>query len=482
MVRISQALLYGTLAVCITAMIAFAGGWRMATTLSNTSTIGIINPDASEESVSPNTDSAAVSQASEQRSLSEARTTDKPIDPSADSATAEEIEQYFAVYWEVWDLVEREFYRTEPLERQQMVYDSIRGMLHALGDEYTSFEEPKAAARTRESMRGSFEGIGALLNIQEGELVIVRPLRKSPAIQAGIQSEDVIVAIDGEDVAALMEGLSDEEALERLVQKIRGPQGSTVVLTIRRAGEPEPFDIEIVRDHVPLISVNAQMIDTVAHIQITEFRDSTPGELEEELRVLMANNPTGIVLDLRNNPGGIVDSSLRVLGYFYKGVGLYEDNSTGDSKELYAIEAPQDVQVFDVPMVVLINDRSASAAEIVAGALRERRPNTTLLGTTSFGKGSVQNVHRLSDNSSVRITIAQWFTPDRKQIHKEGITPDHVVGYTQDAAYAMPCIGDMIPPEGEESCNDSQLSWGIRFLSQGEIPPTPTPEPTVVQE
>jgi carboxyl-terminal processing protease len=447
MVRKTQAFLIGFLLMCLTAMIAFVAGWRASQAFTQEALSGVIRAEDFRR-------------------------------PGQGDANSPERPSQFALFWDVWDLVDEEFYHKEPLDHKQMTYGAIKGMLQSLGDEYTSFQEPRVAQRTREHMRGSFEGIGILMRINDGELIVARPLRKSPALEAGLQDNDVIVGIDGEDVAPMIEDIDESEALDALSDKIRGPKGSTVVLTIRRPPNPTTFDVEIERNVVPLISVNHHMFDeTIAYIQITEFKESTPDEFDEAVRELLPQNPEGLVLDLRNNPGGVLESSQKILGRFYDGVALYEENSKGEFKEFKTIAGPEDAHISGVPMVVLVNNHSASAAEIVAGALAERYPDTTLMGENTFGKGSVQNVHRLRDNSSARITIAHWFTPDKHEIHEIGIIPDYIVLPENDVQYMMPCIGDTLPPEGQEGCNDAQLSWAVRFLSMQE-PPPPTPSPT----
>jgi carboxyl-terminal processing protease len=384
----------------------------------------------------------------------------------------------FDVFWDVWDIVNREFYHTEPLDQQQMVYGAIRGMLGSLDDEYTVFQEPEDAERSHESMQGRFEGIGIYMQITEGEVLVERPIKGSPASDAGLQRGDVIVRVDGEEVAALAEGLTEAEIVSEVAERIRGPKGSSVTLSIRRPPNVAPFDVEIVRDEVPLISVYAEMLDNqIAYIQITEFKATTTGELDDALRELLPQQPAGIVLDLRNNPGGFLKTSREVLGRFYEGTALYEQWSDGTSEELHTISAPREVRAFEVPLVVLINAHSASASEIVAGALRDQRPNSILLGETSFGKGSVQNIHRLRDGSSVRVTIAQWFTPNQDKIHRLGITPEYVVPFVQEPQYAVPCTEQATPPAGQEACSDAQFSWALRILTSGETPPAPVEEP-----
>lgn len=386
--------------------------------------------------------------------------------------TPSNLRSEFAVFWQVWNLVEGEFYRTEPLDHRRMVYGAIRGMLSSLDDEYTNFQEPDLAAQSRESMQGKFEGIGAYLRLEERALLIDRPFKGSPAERAGILPGDEILAVDGVPMNEIIAGVEGAEATARAVSRIRGPKGTVVTLTLRRAGVAEPFDVAITRDEVPLISVNAEMLaDGVAYIQITEFKATTTEQLDAAIRELIAQKPTSVVLDLRNNPGGYLNTAREVLGRFYNGVALYEQENGGIEKELRTINAPADARIYDLPMVVLINGGSASASEIVAGALRDVRPNTTLLGEQSFGKGSVQNIHQLSDGSSARITIARWFTPNRSAIHKLGITPEYVVAQSEDSAFPVPCVAERRPPDGQTSCFDAQLAWSLRLLA-GTPPPT----------
>lgn len=446
MVRTTHALLASLIAIVMAAIIAFIGGWTAA------------------QAFGPMSLSAFV--------------TTTLLNQHDNATTSAPPGEAFGVFWEVWDLVEHEFYHTEPLNTQQMTYGAIRGMLQSLGDDYTLFQEPEAAERSREAMEGKFEGIGIYMRVEGDKVLVNRPIKGSPASKAGLQSEDVIVAVNGETIATIIANLADAQAIDAVARRIRGPRGSTVVLTIQRAPEPTTFDLSIVRDEVPLISVNAQMLENkVAYVQITEFKATTTQELDTALRELLPQQPVGMILDLRNNPGGFLTTAQEVLGRYYEGVALYEQMSDGTIEQLYTISAPQDVRVFDLPLLVLINGHSASAAEIVAGALHDQRPHTTLLGETSFGKGSVQNIHRLKDGSSARITIAHWLTPTRQEIHKVGITPEYIVPASQDTQYPVPCLAEAQPPEGQTTCSDAQLSWGVELLLTGKSPPPP-PTPT----
>jgi carboxyl-terminal processing protease len=440
MVRTSRALIAGAVVALLVGVVAFFGGWVTARA------VGATPLDTFLAGIG--------TQGVRQETPADAR-------------------EEFAVFWQVWELVEAEFYREEPLVRQELVYGAIRGMLGALDDEYTTFQEPDLAAQSRESMQGKFEGIGAYLRFEQGEVAIDRPFRKSPAEQAGLLSGDVVVAVDGQLLAPLIEGMEPGEATAKAAALIRGPKGSVVTLTLRRPPATESFEVAITRDEVPIITVNAEMLDGgVAYIQITEFKATTTQLLDEALREIAPQRPGSVVLDLRNNPGGYLTTAQEVLGRFYDGVALYEEENGGVVKELRTIAAPEDARLFDVPMVVLINGGSASAAEIVAGALRDERPNTSLLGETSFGKGSVQNIHQLRDGSSARITIARWITPDREQIHRIGITPEYEVVASEDPQYAVPCVAERQPPDGQRACSDAQLSWGLRLLA-GSAPPPP---------
>ncbi len=442
MVRTARAYSVGAVVTLLVGVIAFAAGWLSARAVGATPVDTFI---------------AGLSTA------------------AARQDTPQNVREQFAVFWQVWNLVESEFYRAEPLDRQDMVYGAVRGMLGTLGDEYSTFQEPDLAAQSRESMQGKFEGIGAYLRVADGEVAIDRPFKGSPAERAGLQSGDVIVAVDGRPLAPEIADLDDAEASARAAALIRGPKGSVVTLTLRRAPNPTPFDVSITRDEVPIITVNAEMLaDGVAYIQITEFKATTTQLLDEALREIIPQRPLSVVLDLRNNPGGYLTTAQEVLGRFYDGVALYEQENGGVVKELRTIAGPADTRLYTVPMVVLINGGSASAAEIVAGALRDQRPNTSLLGERSFGKGSVQNIHQLSDGSSARITIAHWFTPDRSEIHRIGITPEHEVLASADPQYAVPCVAESRPAEGLTSCSDAQLAWGLRLLA-GSAPPALQP-------
>ncbi|HZB94763.1 MAG TPA: S41 family peptidase [Herpetosiphonaceae bacterium] len=389
------------------------------------------------------------------------------------STTPADVRRDFNVYWETWNLVEREFYHKAPLNHQDMVYGSIEGMLKSLGDDYTFFQRPEEAAKTRESMAGTFEGIGAYIEAKDGKIRIVAPIEGSPAERAGLQSGDILVKIDSAELTPLIAKLDTNAATQKAIDLIRGPKGTTVKMLVQRPPSNRLLTIAITRDAVPEISVQSKLLNSgVAWITLSGFKGTTTAELDKALQTVLITKPKGIVLDIRNNGGGLVDTAQEVLGRFLDGgTAFYEEYGDGRQEEKPVLRSGNDPRAFDVPMVVLINGGSASASEIVAGALRDRG-RATLLGEKSFGKGSVQSVERLSDNSLARITIAHWLTPNKAEIHKIGIMPKYVVPYSTDARYHIELPQKY--PTDPTSVNDSQLWWAIKLLTTKESPPSPS--------
>ncbi|NOK58276.1 MAG: hypothetical protein GFH27_549279n82 [Chloroflexi bacterium AL-W] len=385
--------------------------------------------------------------------------------------TPQEIRQQFSVFWETWHLVDQDFYHEEPLDRQRMITGSINGMLASLDDPYTVYQEPDLAAQSNDNLRGSFEGIGAYIRIANGKAYISRPMENSPALRAGLQQDDEILKIDGEVVSPFIEDLDTSEAHVKVAARIRGPKGTAVTLTIRREFEGQPFDVVIERDEVIVSSVQSAMLDNdVAYLKISGFKTTTPNDFDLAMRKLLAQQPQGLVLDLRDNPGGYLKPAQEVLGRFYEGVALYEKKTGGEVLTLNTIKGPANTRAFDLPLVVLVNGRSASASEIVAGALRDMRESTYLIGETTFGKGSVQNIHQLSNGANVRVTTAYWLTPGKQTISNVGITPEYVVAMTDEPTQMVPCVADNEPLEGQSGCADDQLAAAIQFLTEGQLP------------
>lgn len=318
------------------------------------------------------------------------------------------------LFWDVWGLLAGRYVDPNALDYKNMIYGAIRGMVFSLGDPYTTFLTPKENREFQESMNGTLEGIGAELTLRDGLITVVSPLKGSPAKLAGIQPEDVILKVNDEDV--------QDFTLEQVVMKIRGPKGTKVKLTLGRKGESEPFDVEIVRQTININSVEWKMVDNIAHIELNQFGGKTKEEFTKAISEILLKRPKGIVLDLRYNGGGYLDGAVDIVSEFVekgKVVSVKKRNSEEDE----VIYVTGKARVAKVPLVVLINKGSASASEIVAGAIRDSGRGITI-GETSFGKGTVQEVENLIDGSSLRVTIAKWYTPNNVNISVVGITPD----------------------------------------------------------
>jgi carboxyl-terminal processing protease len=359
---------------------------------------------------------------------------------------ANEDEEAFQLFWEVWDLVQRDFYGELP-DMQEVTYAAIHGVLSTLGDQYTAFIEPEAAAIIAEDATGEFEGIGAFVNMDEtGILEIAGVFENGPAERAGVLEGDHVLEVDGISIV----GVSLYEA----IGLIRGPADTEVTLLIEREGVAEPFEITVTRARLEVPTIEVEMRDDgIGYIRLYEFNSTATELVEEGLEELLAQEPRGIVFDLRRNPGGWLDQAVQVADLFLDdGAVVIERGSDGSERSLPDSGArPGDVGE-DIPLVVLVDGGSASASEIVAGALQDRE-RAVLIGELTFGKGSVQRPFTLSDGSELRVTIARWFTPNDRAIHGQGLMPD---------------IEVLWPEEGVEPDEDPQLERAIEYLLTGE--------------
>jgi carboxyl-terminal processing protease len=340
----------------------------------------------------------------------------------SDAGTPEDLQELFGPFWQAWDLVHDQ-YVDQPVDDQALMRGAIDGMLEALGDEHTSYLIPEHYEMFTSQLEGEYEGIGAWVDVRGEYLTIISPMQGSPAEKAGLRPGDQIVAVDGQDMTGV-----DAELVRR---EVIGPEGTSVNLTIKREGMEETFEITVERASITVPSVEAQVLEgDIAYVRLHTFGEDTTEDLRAALRDLMANNPTGLVLDLRNNGGGYRDTGIEVASQFIEtGVIMFEEHGDG-SRDTF--DARGDGLATDIPMVVLINQGSASASEIVAGAIQDHGRGQ-LVGETSFGKGSVQIFTRLKDDQGgVRITISRWLTPDGKTIHDVGLEPDVPVELTEE--------------------------------------------------
>ncbi len=347
------------------------------------------------------------------------------------------VDETFAPFWEVWELVHTRYYE-QPVDDAALTEGAIDGMLAVLDDPHTRYLSPQDEAATRERMDGEFQGIGATVESVDGAITIVSPIDGSPAETAGILPGDILREADG----VALTGMDLLDA----VMRVRGPAGTAVSLLIERNGEF--LTLEIVRDVIELISARGEMLDEgLAYIRITQFGNQTAKELAEALTTVMAENPTGLILDLRRNPGGGLDTVVEIADQFLP-EGIVLEEEFGDGR-INTFESTENGLAEEIPMVVLIDEGSASASEVLAGAIRDRERGI-LIGQTSFGKGTVQTWHSLSNGGGVRITIARWLTPNASWIHEDGIEPDYVI-----------TIPEVDNPEDFE---DTQLQAAIDYL------------------
>ena len=325
----------------------------------------------------------------------------------------------FSIFWEAWREVERNFLERAKINPQEMIYGAISGMIDSLGDPYTNFFKPEEAKEFEEQLSGTYQGVGMIVGIKEEQLTVISPFEGSPAQRAGLKAGDKIIKIEN----TYTKDISIEEA----VKLIKGPRGTKVKLLIQRKTWEQPKEVEIKREVIKIPTLDWEIKDeNVAVIKIYQFNQILDSEFKKMAFEILNSKADRIILDLRNNPGGYLDVAQDIAGWFLeKGkVVVWEDKGEGEERKSYESKGPATLASF--PMVVLINQGSASGAEILAGALRDQK-GIKLIGETSFGKGSVQKPIILSDGSYLKVTVAKWLTPDGISIDKEGLKPDIVV-------------------------------------------------------
>ncbi len=320
----------------------------------------------------------------------------------------------FSLFWQVWDKLSERFVDKDKLDTQKLVYGAISGMVAAAGDPYTVFFEPVTSKKFQEEVSGAFSGVGMEIGKRNNVITVIAPIKDSPAMRAGVKAGDVVVKIDG----VVTDGMSVEEA----VSLIRGKKGTTVKLSLAREGEADLIELSLVRDTIKVPAVDWRMLDNkVAYLQIYAFNGNLDDEFAKAAQEMTDAGAQRLIIDMRDNPGGLLDSAVNVAGWMLKADSLVvqERYSTGLVDQL---RAHGNARLAMLPTVVLINGGSASAAEILAGALHDIR-NLPLVGEKSFGKGSVQQLESFYNGSSLKVTVAKWLTPNGVSISETGIAP-----------------------------------------------------------
>ena len=354
----------------------------------------------------------------------------KPSDVSSDAD--------FGTFWNVWKMV-RSNYVDQPVSEKDMYHGAIAGMVSSMKDPYSTYFTPEDAKVFDEQLSGSFAGIGAQLDMKESQIVVIAALPNTPAEKAGILSEDAILAIDGVTTEAM--------PVDEAVSKIRGEKGTVVTLSVLHKGAKTPTDIVITRDEITIASVKYTKEDNhVALIDVSIFNDDTSNLFAKATEQALQDGATSIIIDLRNNPGGLLDSAINLAGYWLENGSTAVIEDRQGNQHAFATSGMASLK--DLPTVVLVNGGSASASEILAGALQDAK-KATVIGEQTFGKGSVQEFHDLPDGGAVKITVAHWLTPLGRSINKEGITPDSIVTFTEEDAHAK---------------HDPQFDAAIHFL------------------
>lgn len=334
----------------------------------------------------------------------------------------------FSLFWDVWDRIESSYLKRKELDREKMIYGAISGMVSSLGDPYTVFLPPKENKQTKEDLSGAFEGVGIQLGYKNERLAVISPLEGTPAQKAGVKAGDLILKIVDEKAGIDKEttGMSLPEA----VSLIRGPKGTIVKLTLEREGEKKPFEVSLKRETIVVKSVELRFVEsrgkTIAHLKLSRFGERTAQEWEDSVEKILVkkseiHNFAGIILDVRNNPGGFLNGAVFIASEFLPSGVVVQQDKGKNGKETYSVNRKG--HLLTDPLVVLVNEGSASASEIVAGVLQERK-RAKLVGQKTFGKGTIQEAEDLTGGAGLHITIASWLLPSGKSIDKEGIVPD----------------------------------------------------------
>lgn len=325
----------------------------------------------------------------------------------------------FSSFWKVWNLIDQRYvpvHDNEPVANQERVWGAISGMVNSLGDPYTQFLPPVENEHFESAIQGNFTGVGMEIGVEDEFLTVIAPLKNTPAEKAGIKSGDVIVAIDG--VTTQLMGLDDA------VNRIRGEAGTEVVLTIFREDIEEPFDISVTRDVIDIPTIDTETIDNVFVIHLYNFSANAEGDFRTALREFILSRKSRLILDLRGNPGGFLDAAVDISSWFLPVGKVVVKESFGDGEEKVFRSKGYNIFSDNLKMLILVDKGSASASEIVAGALQEHGIAKLIGPTNTFGKGSVQELIDITPETALKVTIARWLTPNGESISDGGLTPD----------------------------------------------------------
>lgn len=362
----------------------------------------------------------------------------------------------FKLFWDTWELLSQKYIDKKALDPQKLYYGAIQGMVAAVGDPYTVFLPPQAQKTAKEQLGGSFEGVGIQLGFNKDKrLVVVAPLKGTPAEVAGVKPGDMILEIDGKDST----GFSLPEA----VGSIRGPKGTKVKLSLLSEGSLKPREVELVRDTIVIKSVEYEAKTTkggksIAYLRLTSFGEKTREEWDEAISQALASGSQGVIVDVRNNPGGFLEAAVYVASEFLSGgnVVLQED-AQGNRQELPVLRIGK---MLRLPLVVIINKGSASASEILAGAIQDRKRGT-LVGEQSFGKGTIQTAEELPQGTGIHVTTAKWLTPNGNWVHNTGLAPDEKVELTEEQIKELNSVNGT----GKPTQIDPQLEKALEVLN-----------------
>lgn len=356
---------------------------------------------------------------------------------------------------QAWQLINDKYVDQKAVDDGQMTEAAIRAMLDTLHDEgHTRYQTPEERQAQSESLSGEYVGVGIQVEQRDEGIVVVAPIDGSPAMEAGIRPGDVLVSVDGQDVT--------NRTVDDVVKIIRGPEGSKITLAFRRAGEENPLTFELTRRKIEVSSVAWVMLDSnIALIRLSQFSTGAGDDIAKALSAAKEQGAHGVILDLRNNPGGYVNEAIQVASTFVpEGSTIFVSQFRDGTREEHKAEA-QTTNIGDLPLIVLINEGSASSSEIVSGAIKANTPNATLIGETTFGTGTVLSTFDLDNGGSILLGTELWLTPDGRLIRDHGIRPDVVVGLRDGQFPYVPVTNAGPPPD---DLKDYQLEWAINVL------------------